>query len=317
MLRRFGKKVILVVNKVDNYVKRDLLLSEFFFLGFYDIVSISAQHGINIDELLDKVIEDLPPSMAERAESIRVTLAGNVNVGKSSIFNRLLGEERTIVDKIGGTTRDVIEEELALDGERIIIADTAGIRKRWREGSLVERLAVSNTLRMINRSNLVVLVLDINEGLTGFDKRIIHSILEMEKPIIVVWNKIDLVERSFYFPNTFALIPYAPVCYTSCISGKGIRKLKETILLVINSGRTVISKKDLDRALAGLTFSGEGGRMVKVYYGKQVEVFPPKFLLFVNNAKSINPMTVREIERKIREVYPYLGNPIRLDWRES
>ena len=317
ILRNSGKRIILVVNKVDDYMKKDLILPEFFSLGFEDIVPISAQHGINIDELLDKVIENLPASSLEKADYIRVTLVGNVNVGKSSVFNRLLEKDRAIVDEIAGTTRDVIEEELTLNNEKIVIADTAGIRKRWKDGSLLERLAVSNTLRMINRADLVLLVLDINDGLTGFDKRIIRSILEMEKPIVVIWNKVDLVGKDFYLPDTFSFIPYAPVCYTSCITGSGIKRLKETILLVIESGKTVLGRKELDRALGGLSFPGEDGRMVKVYYGKQIDIFPPKFLIFVNNTEFINSRTVQEIEKRIRGVYSYLGNPIRLEWRES
>jgi len=317
MLRNSGKKVILVVSKVDNYAKKDVVLSEFFSLGFEEVVPISAQHGINTDELLDKIVNDLSTYKVEKTEYLKATLVGNVNVGKSFIFNRLLGEDRAIVDETAGTTRDIIEEELTLDGEKIVIADTAGIRRKWKEGSLLEKLAVSNTLRMINRADLVLLTLDIKEGLTGFDKRIVHSVLEMEKPIIVVWNKLDLVEKNFYLPDTFHLIPYAPVCYTSCITGKGFKKLKETIVSVIESGRKVIGKRELDRALAGLTFPGEEGRMIKVYYGKQIETLPPKFLLFVSNSKAISTRTIQEIIKRVREVYPYYGNPIKVEWRES
>jgi GTP-binding protein len=317
MLRNSGKKVILVVNKVDNYTKKDEVLTEFFSLGFEEVVPISAQHGINTDELLDRIIEGLPTYNIEKTDHVKVTLVGNVNVGKSSIFNKLLGRDRAIVDVTAGTTRDIIEEELILNREKIIIADTAGIRRKWREGSIIEKLAVSNTLRMINRTDLVLLILDIKDGLTGFDKRIIHSILEMEKPIIVVWNKLDLVEKNFYFPDTFPLISYAPVCYTSCTTGKGFKKLKETIISVIEAGRRVIGKGELDRALAGLTFPGEDGKMIKVYYGKQVDTSPPKFLLFVSNAKAINSRTIQELTKKIRGVYPYRGNPIKLEWRES
>ncbi|MGC8971929.1 MAG: ribosome biogenesis GTPase Der [bacterium] len=319
LIRDYGKKVILVVNKVDNFDKKDLILPEFFSLGFTDVIPISAYHGINVDELLDKVIESLSPieSVGERPNLLKVILVGNVNVGKSSLFNRLLGKDRSIVKEIAGTTRDTIEEELDLGGESVILIDSAGIRRRWREGSIVEKVAVSNTLRAVNRADLAILVLDIQEGLTNFDKRITQSILEMEKPIIVVWNKIDLLKEKLPLPSSFPLVPYVPVCYTSCLTGKGIKKLKETILSVINAGRRELKKRELDSALAGLSFPGEDGKMIKVYYGKQIELLPPKFLIFVNSVRGINERTYREVEKRIRNIYPFLGNPIRIEWRES
>lgn len=319
LIRDYGKKVILVVNKVDNFEKKDLVLPEFFSLGFADVIPISAYHGINVDELLNKVVESLSPteSVEEKTDLLKVILVGNVNVGKSSLFNRLLGKDRSIVKEIAGTTRDTIEEELDLGSEKVLLIDSAGIRRRWREGSIVEKVAVSNTLRAVNRADLTVLVLDIQEGLTNFDKRITQSILEMEKPIIVVWNKIDLLKEKLPLPSIFPLVPYAPVCYTSCLTGKGIKKLKETILSVINAGRRELKKKELDSALVGLSFPGEEGKMIKVYYGKQIEFLPPKFLIFVNSVKGINDRTYREVEKRIRSIYPFLGNPIRIEWRES
>lgn len=319
LIRDYGKKVILVVNKVDNFEKKDLILPEFFSLGFSDVIPISAYHGINVDELLDKIVESLSPTegVEERVDLLKVILVGNVNVGKSSLFNRLLGKERSIVKEIAGTTRDTIEEELDLGSEKVLLIDSAGIRRRWREGSIVERVAVSNTLRAINRADLAVLVLDIQEGLTNFDKRIAQSILEMEKPIVVVWNKVDLLKERLPLPSSFPLVPYAPVCYTSCLTGKGIKRLKETILLVINAGRKELKKRELDSALAGLSFPGEEGKMIKVYYGKQIEFLPPKFLVFVNSVKGINDRTYQEVEKRIRNVYPFWGNPIRIEWRES
>lgn len=319
LIRDYGKKVILVVNKVDNFSQKDLILSEFFSLGFPDIIPISAYHGINIDELLDKTVESFIPSgeLKDETTYLKVILVGNVNVGKSSLFNRLIGKERSIVKEIAGTTRDTIEEELDLDGEKVLLIDSAGIRRRWREGSIVEKVAVSNTLRAINRADIAILVLDIGEGLTNFDKRITQSIVEMEKPIVVVWNKVDLLKSSANLPSVFPLVPYAPVCYTSCLTGKGIKRLKSTVLSVINSGRRELKKRELDSAIAGLAFPGEEGKMVKVYYGKQVETLPPKFLVFVNSIEGVNERTYQEVVKKIRSVYPFLGNPIKIEWRES
>jgi len=319
LIRDYGKKVILVVNKVDNFEKKDIILAEFFSLGFTDIVPVSAYHGINIDELLDKTVESFSPTedVVEKKDLVKVILAGNVNVGKSSLFNRLIGRDRSIVKEIAGTTRDTIEEELDLGSEKVLLIDSAGIRRRWREGSIVEKVAVSNTLRAINRADVAVLVLDIGEGLTNFDKRIAQSILEMEKPIIVVWNKVDILEEKLPLPSNFPMIPYAPVCYTSCLTGKGIKRLKETILSVIDAGRRELKKKELDNALAGLTFPGEEGKLIKVYYGKQTGFLPPKFLVFVNSIRGVNERTYQEVVKRIRSVYPFLGNPIRIEWRES
>jgi GTP-binding protein len=319
LIRDYGKKVILVVNKVDNFEKKDIILAEFFSLGFTDIVPVSAYHGINIDELLDKTVESfsLTEDVVEKKDSVKVILAGNVNVGKSSLFNRLIGRDRSIVKEIAGTTRDTIEEELDLGSEKVLLIDSAGIRRRWREGSIVEKVAVSNTLRAINRADVAVLVLDIGEGLTNFDKRIAQSILEMEKPIIVVWNKVDILEEKLPLPSSFPMIPYAPVCYTSCLTGKGIKRLKETILSVIDAGRRELKKRELDNALAGLTFPGEEGKLIKVYYGKQTGFLPPKFLVFVNSVRGVNERTYQEVVKRIRSVYPFLGNPIRIEWRES
>jgi len=319
LIRDYGKKVILVVNKVDNFEKKDIVLAEFFSLGFTDIVPVSAYHGINIDELLDKTVESFSPTedVVEKKDLVKVILAGNVNVGKSSLFNRLIGRDRSIVKEIAGTTRDTIEEELDLGSEKVLLIDSAGIRRRWREGSIVEKVAVSNTLRAINRADVAVLVLDIGEGLTNFDKRIAQSILEMEKPIIVVWNKVDILEEKLPLPSNFPMIPYAPVCYTSCLTGKGIKRLKETILSVIDAGRRELKKRELDNALAGLTFPGEEGKLIKVYYGKQTGFLPPKFLVFVNSIRGVNERTYQEVVKRIRSVYPFLGNPIRIEWRES
>lgn len=319
LIRDYGKKVILVVNKVDNFEKKDIILAEFFSLGFTDIVPVSAYHGINIDELLDKTVESFSPTedVVEKKDLVKVILAGNVNVGKSSLFNRLIGRDRSIVKEIAGTTRDTIEEELDLGSEKVLLIDSAGIRRRWREGSIVEKVAVSNTLRAINRADVAVLVLDIGEGLTNFDKRIAQSILEMEKPIIVVWNKVDILEEKLPLPSSFPMIPYAPVCYTSCLTGKGIKRLKETILSVIDAGRRELKKRELDNALAGLTFPGEEGKLIKVYYGKQTGFLPPKFLVFVNSVRGVNERTYQEVVKRIRSVYPFLGNPIRIEWRES
>jgi len=319
LIRDYGKKVILVVNKVDNFEKKDIILAEFFSLGFTDIVPVSAYHGINIDELLDKTVEFFSPTedVVEKKDLVKVILAGNVNVGKSSLFNRLIGRDRSIVKEIAGTTRDTIEEELDLGSEKVLLIDSAGIRRRWREGSIVEKVAVSNTLRAINRADVAVLVLDIGEGLTNFDKRIAQSILEMEKPIIVVWNKVDILEEKLLLPSSFPMIPYAPVCYTSCLTGKGIKRLKETILSVIDAGRRELKKRELDNALAGLTFPGEEGKLIKVYYGKQTGFLPPKFLVFVNSVRGVNERTYQEVVKRIRSVYPFLGNPIRIEWRES
>lgn len=319
LIRDYGKKVILVVNKVDNFEKKDIILAEFFSLGFTDIVPVSAYHGINIDELLDKTVESFSPTedVVEKKDLVKVILAGNVNVGKSSLFNRLIGRDRSIVKEIAGTTRDTIEEELDLGSEKVLLIDSAGIRRRWREGSIVEKVAVSNTLRAINRADVAVLVLDIGEGLTNFDKRIAQSILEMEKPIIVVWNKVDILEEKLPLPSSFPMIPYAPVCYTSCLTGKGIKRLKETILSVIDAGRRELKKRELDNALAGLTFPGEEGKLIKVYYGKQTGFLPPKFLVFVNSIRGVNERTYQEVVKRIRSVYPFLGNPIRIEWRES
>jgi len=319
LIRDYGKKVILVVNKVDNFEKKDIIIAEFFSLGFTDIVPVSAYHGINIDELLDKTVESFSPTedVAEKKDLVKVILAGNVNVGKSSLFNRLIGRDRSIVKEIAGTTRDTIEEELDLGSEKVLLIDSAGIRRRWREGSIVEKVAVSNTLRAINRADVAVLVLDIGEGLTNFDKRIAQSILEMEKPIVVVWNKVDILEEKLSLPSSFPMIPYAPVCYTSSVTGKGIKRLKETIISVIDAGRRELKKRELDNALAGLTFPGEDGRLIKVYYGKQTGFLPPKFLVFVNSVKGVNERTYQEVVKRIRSVYPFLGNPIRIEWRES
>lgn len=318
IIRDYGKKVILVVNKVDNFQQKDVLLSEFYSLGFDEVIPVSAYHGLNIDELLDKIIDSLPSVKAEKSELLKVVLAGNVNVGKSSLFNKLIGKDRAIVDEIAGTTRDTIIEELELKEEKVFLIDTAGIRRRWREGSIVEKIAVSNTLRAINSGDLILFVLDISEGLTNFDKRIAQSIVEMEKPVVVVWNKIDTLEKKdISLPSSFYLIPYAPVCYISCATGRGIKRLKETISSVISAGRTEIKKNKLDNALSGLTLPGEDGRMIRIYYGKQVEFLPPKFILFVNSTKGINERTQQEAVKRIRDIYPFPGNPIKIEWRES
>jgi len=318
IIRNYGRKVILVVNKVDNFQQKDIILSDFYSLGFEEVIPISAYHGLNVDELLDKIVDSLPSGSTEKTELLRVVLAGNVNVGKSSLFNKLIGKDRAIVDEVAGTTRDIIEEELDLNGEKVFITDTAGIRRRWKEGSIVEKIAVSNTLRVINRGDLVLFVLDIGEGLTGFDKRIAQSIIEMEKPVIVVWNKMDLLEKSgIRLPSKFPLIPYAPVCYTSSLTGRGIKRLKETISSTISAGRVEIKKSQLDSALSGLTLPGEDGKIIKVYYGKQIESLPPKFTLFVNSTKGINERTQQEVIKRIRSIYPFTGNPIKIEWRKS
>ncbi|HEX2228532.1 MAG TPA: ribosome biogenesis GTPase Der, partial [Candidatus Binatia bacterium] len=307
-LRKSPKPVFFAVNKIDSRRRGDNLF-EFYSLGLEPLYSISAEHGLGITELLDDVVRRLPRTgQSEEAvgdglelvdtahavrEPARVAVVGRPNVGKSTLINRLLGFDRSVVDAAPGTTRDALETPFVLQGEPAVLVDTAGIRRKARIDDRVERFSVSRSLRAVDDGDLIIHVIDGVENVTDQDAQILSYACERGKAVLLAVNKWDLLEASgadaesyreeVYFRLKFLV--HAPVCFISAATGYGLRRMQETAALVLQSYRRKISTSQVNQALQRIVKAHSAplyqGRAVKFYYGTQTGSRPPAFTLFV------------------------------------
>lgn len=322
MLYKTNKPVILAVNKVDN---RDMLfnVSEFYSLGLGEPIPTSGEHGIGIGDILDKIVKDLPKKEdVVYDDAITFSIIGRPNVGKSSLMNALLGESRSIVSNIVGTTRDSVDSSFERDGQRYVAIDTAGLKKRGKVYEAVDKYSVLRALSAIDRSEIVVFVIDAKEGIIEQDKHVVGYAVEKKKAIIVVVNKWDLIEKTQNAMSDFEkkvrkefkFLEYAPIVFTSALTKSRVHLIFDQLLEVHHAYDTHLSTSLLNDVIQDAQTMNEapdfnGGRL-KIYFANQANSCPPTFVLFVNNPKYAHFSYLRYIENRLRESFNLSGTPI-------
>lgn len=327
-LRKSNKKVILAVNKFDSKAAKDNLF-DFYELGLGEPISISSEQGMGVGDLLDAAIEGFEKTSDEVFDDdIRVTFIGKPNVGKSSLLNYIIGEERSIVTNIPGTTRDSIDSKFTYNNENYILVDTAGLRKRKKIYENIERYSVIRTLTAIERSSVCVLLIDAVEGVSEQDAKIVGYAHDNNKAIIVAVNKWDAINKDNstvkeYEANIRKRLPfinYAPIVYISAKTGQRVDKLLDLISIVNNNYNhritTGVLNDILNRAVLINQPPSDKGKRGKLFYGSQVSVRPPKFQLSVNNKELFHFSYIRYLENQIREAYSFDGVPIIINLKE-
>jgi GTP-binding protein len=321
---RLRPPVFLVVNKADSERRRQGVW-QFYELGIGDPYPISAVHGTGTGDLLDALVASLPRSGEEvEDESVKIAIVGKPNVGKSSLLNRILGEERAIVSPIPGTTRDAIDTYMEYNGIPVTLIDTAGIRRRGRIEPGVEKYSVLRSLRAIERADVSLLVVDATSGLTAQDAHIAGFILDAWKSAVVVVNKWDAIEKDSRTVDNFTrlvrqelnFMDYVPVLFISAKTGQRVDQVLPMALRVQEERLLHLQTSQLNQALMKAQSQQPGpshaGRSFKIYYGTQVRSDPPTFMLYVNDPKLAHFSYLRFLENRIREAHGFLGTPIRL-----
>ena len=330
MLRRSSKPVVLAVNKIDA-PKFEEAMYEFYSLGLGDPYTISSSQGLGLGDLLDAVVKDFPKDL-EQAETERVNIAvvGKPNVGKSSLVNAMLGEERTIVSDIPGTTRDSIDSNFERNGREYTIVDTAGIRrKRSVEDETIERYSVIRSLSAIRRADVVLIVCDATEGLSEQDVRIAGYAHEEGKASVLIVNKWDLIEKDTHTMNAFqkslgadlAFMSYAPMLFISAKSGQRVNKVLELVDKSFEQARRRIPTGQLNDVVSEAVMMNDPpsdkGKILKIYYATQVSVQPPTFVIFVNDTEIVHFSYERYLENYFRKSFGFEGTPIRILFRSK
>ena len=330
MLRRSHKPVLLVVNKVDSFVRDEAAVYEFYNLGIGDPYPVSAANRTGIGDLLDEVLKRLPEKNASEEEDTRpkVAIVGKPNVGKSSIINRLLGEDRLIVSDIAGTTRDAVDTVVKYDGKEYVFIDTAGIRRKNRIKEDLEHYMIVRAVGAVERADVVVVVIDATEGVTEQDAKIAGIAHERGKGIIIAVNKWDAVEKDTHtvkkfsdkIRQTLSFMAYADILFISAKSGQRLTRLYSMVDEVIESANrrvgTGVLNEILSEAVALQQPPMDKGKRLKCYYMTQVGVAPPTFVLFVNDKKLMHFSYERYIENQIRTAFGFKGTAIRIITRE-
>ena len=328
ILRRSEKPVFLAANKAESPRIREQAV-EFYALGLGEVYPISALHGIGVADLLDKVVQALPTWEAEpEDESVKLAIVGRPNVGKSSLLNRLLGEERAIVSPVPGTTRDAIDTRMEWQGTPITLIDTAGIRRRGRIRPGVEKYSVLRALRAIQRADVALLMVDATEGVTAQDTHVASFVLDEGCGVVVLVNKWDAIEKDTYTMQEYTLhvrealkfMDYVPVLFISALTGKRVDRVIPTALEVHEARQHRIPTGELNRliqdAVARHAPPSKRGKRLKIYFVSQPEVAPPTFVFHVNDPDLVHFSYERYLENRIREHYPFVGTPLRLIFRE-
>lgn len=330
MLRRSHKPVILTVNKVDSYSKSIADVYEFYNLGIGDQVPVSAANKQGIGDLLDQVIQYFPDDTEVEIEDDRprVAVVGKPNVGKSSIINKLLGENRVIVSNIAGTTRDAIDTEVIWDGKEYVFIDTAGLRRKSKIKEELERYSIIRTVTAVERADVVVVVIDATEGVTEQDAKIAGIAHDRGKGILVVVNKWDAVEKDdktiYKFTNkikeTLSFMNYAEILFVSAETGQRLPKLFEKIDMIIENQSmriaTGVLNEIMSEAVALQQPPSDKGKRLKLYYITQAAIKPPTFVIFVNDKKLMHFSYTRYLENKIRDTFGFRGTALRFIIRE-
>ena len=329
VLRTSDKPLLLVVNKIDH-AKYEGQVAEFYQLGFQQVYGISAVNGLGIGDLLDGIIDNLPePSpYADTEEATRVAVVGKPNTGKSSLVNKLLGQERVIVSDVPGTTRDAVDTPLTVDGESYILVDTAGLRRKSRIDEEIERYSSLRSLGAIERADIVLMVIDATEGLTEQDKRIIGFAHDKGKGIILLVNKWDLIEKDHRTAAEFEkaiksellFTPYAPLMFISAKTGQRVQRVFDLVREVKSERERRINTAALNEMIMHATMvtppPSDKGRRLRIYYATQSGVKPPTFVFFVNDPELLHFSYQRFLENTLRNALGFVGTPIRLYMRK-
>lgn len=326
ILYRSNKPVLLAVNKVDNPEMRTDIF-DFYSLGLGEPYPVSGSHGIGLGDLLDEAIKHFPEEGEEEYDDsvIKFSLIGRPNVGKSSLVNAILGEERVIVSNVAGTTRDAIDTSFtSKDGEEFVMIDTAGIRKKGKVYENTEKYSVLRALRAIERSDVVLCVLNAEEGIREQDKKVAGYAHEAGKGIIILVNKWDAIEKDTKTMKTFednireefAYLSYAPIIYVSALTKQRLHQLPELISRVSQNQRLRIQSSTLNEvildAVAMNPTPTDKGKRLKIYYATQVATKPPTFVVFVNEPEMMHFSYARYLENRLRDTFNFEGTPIRL-----
>ncbi len=331
MMLKAQKRIVLAVNKADSVGDPPMEFYEFYNLGLGDPIAISSTHGLGVGDLLDAVCEKFPEDKdtSEEDDSIKVAVIGRPNAGKSSLINRILGEDRLIVSNIAGTTRDAIDTKYERDGVKYTLIDTAGMRKRGKIDEVVERYSVVRSLAAVDRADVCVIMLDANEGVTEQDTKIAGYAHEQGKAAVIAVNKWDTIEKDgktmkAFTDNVregFAYMQYAPIVFISAKTGQRIDKLFEEVNDANIQHKRRIStgmlNDILNDAIARQQPPADKGKRLKIYYGTQASQEPPTFVLFCNSTDLFHYSYLRYIENRIREAFGFSGTPIRFILREK
>ncbi|HXM57333.1 MAG TPA: ribosome biogenesis GTPase Der [Candidatus Dormibacteraeota bacterium] len=332
MLRRSGRAVVVAANKVDD-PRQAYLRHEVLELGFRDPVVISGHHGIGVDDLLDAVLAQLPPPEAEaqagEEAAARLAIMGRPNVGKSSLLNQLLGDERSLVSATPGTTRDPVDTELMFDGLPVVLVDTAGIRRRSAARDRLEHFSLLRGIRAMERADAVVLVLDGTTGVLAQDQHVASYALEAGKGLVLAVNKIDLVDPAQrrvadwekQLRGEFRFVRHAPVVTISALTGQGVSRVLPTALEVVGQRRTRIPTNELNRMLREVFLQrpppSYKGKRLSLKYATQAASDTPTIVLFVNDVNLLHFGYRRYLENQLRERYGFAGNPLRIVLRPA
>ncbi|MDR1392229.1 MAG: ribosome biogenesis GTPase Der [Clostridiales bacterium] len=332
-IQKNKKQIILVCNKVDNFQSISNKIYEFYSLGISDLFPVSSIHGLGVGDLLDKVVQLLPVydlnEEKEKNDPLKVAIVGKPNVGKSSLINKLLGEKRVIVNKIAGTTRDSIDSYFENECGKYILIDTAGMRKKGHINENIEKFGVVRTLDSIDRSDVCILMLDVQNGITEQDTKIIGYIHEKGKASLLVINKRDLIEK---YSKTIEklkkeikiylkFMDYIEIVSISAKNGQNIKKIFNKVNFAFKQTSLRIQTGALNETLNKIQTYHQPptnkGKRLKIYYITQTSVKPPTFILFINDSELAHFSYLRYIENKIRDTFGFIGTPIRLLLREK
>lgn len=330
MLRRSRKPVVLVVNKVDSYERFIADVYEFYNLGIGDPVPVSAANKQGIGDMLDQVVEKFPEHNGEEEDDDRprIAVVGKPNVGKSSIINKLLGENRVIVSNIAGTTRDAIDTTVTWNDKEYVFIDTAGLRRKNKIKEELERYSIIRTVTAVERADVVVVVIDATEGVTEQDAKIAGIAHDRGKGILVVVNKWDAIEKNdktiYEHTNrireTLSFMPYAEILFVSAETGQRLPKLFDMIDMIIENQTmriaTGVLNEIMSEAVALQQPPSDKGKRLKLYYITQVSVKPPTFVIFVNDKELMHFSYTRYLENKIRDTFGFRGTALKFIIRE-
>lgn len=330
MLRRSKKPIILCVNKVDNFDKYESYVYEFYNLGLGDPIAVSASGMLGLGDLMDEVIKHFPEGsdQIDDTDTPRIAVIGKPNTGKSSMINKMLGENRLIVSDIAGTTRDAVDTKIKRNGQEYIFIDTAGLRRKSKIHDEIERYSIIRTVSAVERCDIAVLMIDAETGVTDQDTKIAGIAHERGKGMIIVVNKWDLVEKETgtmekmkkEIQQKLAYMPYAEMIFVSALTGQRLNKIFDLIDSVVQFQclriQTGVLNEILTEAVAENEPPNDKGKKLKLYYITQVSVKPPTFVLFVNSRELAHFSYIRYIENKLREAFLFKGTPIRILVRE-
>lgn len=327
MLRKTKKKVIVAINKIDNTKYKDNIY-DFYELGLDNYISISAEHNIGLGDLLDEVVKDFNEIEEEYENLLKFCVIGRPNVGKSSLVNALLNEERVIVSDVAGTTRDSVDTVFTYDKQEYVLIDTAGMRKKGKIYETIEKYSLIRSMRAIDRSDVCLIVLNAEEGIIEHDKHIAGYALDSGKAVVLVVNKWDKVENkndirkfSQEIKNNFQFMPYAPVVFLSALTKKRIHTLMPEVLKAYENTTKEIKTSLLNNVIMDAVSLNPPpsykGKRLKVYFTSQTGTKPPKFTFNVNNKGLVHFSYERYLENKIRENFDFSGTPIILQFKNK